>query len=167
MVRCSSEQSPVALGVGGPRETVGYPSQYSADFTRRVQCLGEVGVQVAPEEWIFLTLPCFLFGLFLSSPAIASSGIPPFPEDMLFRGFSHLRDLVSRHRLCRVPLSGLVMSPDISSSVPSSAGFPLRRFLSECSWLIVGDGGRLHSPDEEDVRVEWCSCRDDLLSVLL
>jgi hypothetical protein len=90
MVGCSSEQSPVALGAGSPRETVGYPSQYSADFTRRVQGSGEVGVQVAPEEWIFPTLPCFLFGLFLSSSAIAPSEIPPFPEDTLFWGFSHL-----------------------------------------------------------------------------
>jgi hypothetical protein len=167
MVGCSSEQSPVALSVGSPRETIGYPSQYSADFTRRVQGSGEVGVQVAPEEWIFPTLPCFLFGLFLSSSAIASSGIPPLSEDTLFRGFSHLRGLVSRHRLRLVPLSGLVMSPDISASVPSSVGFLLRRFLSGYSRLVVGDGGRLHSPDEEDVGVEWCSCRDDLLFVLL
>jgi hypothetical protein len=47
-----------------------------------------------------------------------------------------------------------VMSPDILASVPSSAGFPLRRFLSRCSRLVVGDGGRLHSPDEEDVGVD-------------
>jgi hypothetical protein len=141
MVGCLSEQSPVALSIGGPREIVGYPSQYSTDFTRRVQGSGEVGVQVAPEEWIFPALPCFLFSLFLSSPAITPSGIPPFLEDTLFRGFSHLRGLVSRHRLRRVPLSGLVMSPDISASVPSSVGFPLRRFLSGYSWLVVGDGG--------------------------
>jgi hypothetical protein len=167
MVGCSSEQSPVALGIGSLRETVGYPSQYSADFTQRVQGSGEVGVQVAPEEWIFPTLLCFLFGLFLSSSAIVSSGIPPFPEDTLFQSFSNLRDLFSRHRLCWVPLSGFMMSPDISASVPSSAGFPLRRFLSRCSRLVVGDGGQLHSPDEEDVGVEWCNYRDDLLSVLL
>jgi hypothetical protein len=95
MIGCLSEQPAIALGVGSPRETVCYPSQYPADFTRRVHGSGEVGVQVAPEEWIFPTLPCFLFGLFLSSPAIASSGIPPFPEYTFFRGFSHLRDLVS------------------------------------------------------------------------
>jgi hypothetical protein len=46
------------------------------------------------------------------------------------------------------------MSPDILASVPLSAGFPLSRFLSGCSWLVVGDGARLHSPDEEDVGVE-------------
>jgi hypothetical protein len=59
------------------------------------------------------------------------------------------------------------MSLDISALVPSSARFPLRRFLSGCSRLIIGDGGRLHSPDEEDVGVEWSSCHGDLLSVLL
>jgi hypothetical protein len=86
---------------------------------------------------------------------------------MFLRSFSYLRDLVSRYRLRRVPLSGLVMSPDISASVPSSAGFPLRRFLSGCGQLVVGDGGRFYSPDEEDVGVEWSSCHGDLLSVLL
>jgi hypothetical protein len=50
MVGCLSEQSSIALGVGSPREPISYPSQYSADFTRRVHGSGEVGVQVAPEE---------------------------------------------------------------------------------------------------------------------
>jgi hypothetical protein len=59
------------------------------------------------------------------------------------------------------------MSPDISASVPPSAGFLLRRFLSRCGRFVVEDGGRLHSPDEEDVGVEWCGGRGDLLSVLL
>jgi hypothetical protein len=162
-----SEQPPIALGVGSPREAISYPSQHPSDFTRRVHGSAEVGVQVAPEEWIFPTLPCLLLGLFLSPSTIASSGIPSFHEDTFLRSFSYLRDLVSRYRLCRVPLSSLVMSPDISASVPSSAGFPLRRFLSGCSRLVVGDGGRLHSPDEEDVGVEWSSCHDDLLFVLL
>ncbi len=166
MVGRLGEQASVTLDVGSPREPISYPSQYPFDFTRRVHGSGEVGVQVALEEWIFPTLPCLLLGLFLSPSTIASSGIPSFPEDTFFRSFSHLRDLVSRYRLRRVPLSGLVVSPDISASVPSSARFPLRRFLSGCSRLIVGDEGRLHSPDEEDVEVEWCSCRDDLLSVL-
>jgi hypothetical protein len=94
------------------------------------------------------------------------SGIPPLSEDTFLRSFPYLRDLISRDRLLRVPLSGLVMSPDISASVPSSAGFPLRRFLSRCGRFVVGDGGRLHSPDEEDVGVEWCGCRGDLLFVL-
>jgi hypothetical protein len=60
MVGRSSEQLPVALGIGSPRETVGYPSQYSADFTRRVQGSGEVGVQVAPEEGDFPDIALFL-----------------------------------------------------------------------------------------------------------
>jgi hypothetical protein len=166
MVGCLSEQSSIALGVGSPRESISYPSQYPSDFTRRVHGSGEVGVQVAPEEWIFPTLPCLLLGLFLSPSAIMLSGIPLFSEDTFLRSFSYLSDLVSRDRLLRVPFSGLVMSPDISASVPSSAGFPLRRFLSGCGRFVVEDGGRLHSPDEEDVGVEWCDCRGDLLSVL-
>jgi hypothetical protein len=112
-------------------------------------------------------LPCLLLGLFLSPSTIAPSGIPSFPEDTFLRSFSYLRDLVSRNRLRRVPISGLVMSPDISALVPSSAGFSLRRFLSVCGRLVVGDGGRFHPPDEEDVGVEWSSCHGDLLSVLL
>jgi hypothetical protein len=61
-----------------------------------------------------------------------------------------------------------MMSPDISALVPSSARFPLKRFLPRRGWFIVGDGGRFDSsPDEEDVGVEW-NCRSDkLLSVLL
>jgi hypothetical protein len=167
VIGCLSEQPPIALGIGSPREAISYPSQHPSDFTRRVHGLGEVGVQVAPEEWIFPMLPYLLLGLFLSPSTIASSGIPSFPEDTFLQSFSHLRDLVSRYGLRRVPLSGLVMSSDISASVPPSARFPLRRFLSGCSRLVVGDGGRLHSPDEEDVRVEWSSCHGDLIYVLL
>jgi hypothetical protein len=158
---------PVALGVRSLREAISYPSQHPSDFTQRVHGSGEVGVQVAPEEWIFPTLSCFLFGLFLSPSTISSSGIPSFPEDTFLWSFSYLRDLVSRYRLRRVPLSGRVMSPDVSALVPSSAGFPLRRFLSGCSRLVVGDGRRFHSPDEEDVGVEGSRCRDDLLPVFL
>jgi hypothetical protein len=162
-----SEQPPIALGVGSPREAIGYPSQHPSDFTQRVHGSGEVGVQVAPEEWIFPTLLYLLLGLFLSPSTIASSGIPSFPEHTFLRSFSRLRDLISRYGLRWVPLSGLVMSSDISASVSPSAGFPLRRFFSGHGRLVVGDGGRLHSPDEEDVGVEWSSCYGDLLSVLL
>jgi hypothetical protein len=130
VIGCLSEQPPIALGVGSPREAISYPSQRPSDFTRHVHGSSKVGFQVAPEEWIFPTLPCLLLGLFLSSSTISSSGIPSFPEDTFLQSFSYFRDLVSRYRLRWVPLSGLVMSPDISASVPSSAGFPLRRFLS-------------------------------------
>jgi hypothetical protein len=95
MIGCLSEQPPIALGIGSPREAIRYPSQYSADFTRRVHGSGEIGVQVASEEWIFPALPCFLLGLFLSPSTIVSSGIPSFPEDTFFWSFSYLRDLVS------------------------------------------------------------------------
>jgi hypothetical protein len=66
MVGCLSEQSSIALGVGSPREPISYPSQYSSDFTRRVHGSSEVRVQVAPEEWIFPTLPCPLLGMFMA-----------------------------------------------------------------------------------------------------
>jgi hypothetical protein len=167
MIGCLSEQPPIALGIGSPREAICYPSQYSTDFTRRVHGPGEIEVQVASEEWIFPVLPYFLLGLFLSPSTIASSGIPSFLEDTFFWSFSYLRDLVSRYRLCQVQFSGLVMSLDISASVPSSAGLPLRKFLSRYGWFVVGDGGRLCPSNEEDVRVEWNSCRGDLLSALL
>ena len=90
MVGRLSEQSSVALGVGSPRESVSYPSQHSANFTRRVHGSGEVGVQVAPEERILASLPCILLGLLLSPTAITSSGVPSFPEDAFFRSFSYL-----------------------------------------------------------------------------
>jgi hypothetical protein len=167
VICCLSEQPPIALGVGSPREAIGYPSQHPFDFTWRVHGSGKVGVQVAPKEWIFPMLPYLLLGLFLSPSTIASSGIPSFPEDMFLRSFSHLRDLVSRYGLRRVLLSDLVMSSDILASVSSSAGFPLRGFFPGRGQLVVGDGRRLHFPDEEDVGVEWGSCYGDLLSVLL
>jgi hypothetical protein len=85
-----SEQPPIALGTGGPRESISYPSQHPSNFTWRLHGSGEVGVQVAPEEWIFPTLSCLLFGLFLSPSMITPSGIPSFPEDTFLRSFSYL-----------------------------------------------------------------------------
>jgi hypothetical protein len=111
-------------------------------------------------------LPCVLLGLLLSPPAITSSGVPSFSEDAFFRSFSYLRDLVSRDRLLRIPFSGRVMSSNVPAPVPPSAGFSLRRFFSGRGRFVVRDGGRLHSPDEEDVGVEWCCCHGDFLSVL-
>jgi hypothetical protein len=108
-----------------------------------------------------------LLGLFLSSAAITSPGIPSFSEDAFLRSFSNLRDLVPRNRLLRIPFSGLVMSPNIPAPVSPSARFSLRWFFSGRGRLVVEDGGRLHSPDEEDVGVEWYGGRDDLFSVLL
>jgi hypothetical protein len=168
MISCLSEQSPIALGVWSPGEAIGYPSQHSTDLTQCVHGSGQVGVQVPSEKRVLSTLSRLLFGLLLSLPTITSARIPPFYEDPFFWSFSHLRDLISRHRLRRVPLSGFMMSSDISASVPSSARLPLKRFLPWHGWFIVGDGGRFRSPpDEEDVGVEW-NCRSDkLLSILL
>jgi hypothetical protein len=84
-----SEQPPIALDVGSAGETIGYPSQYSTNFTRRVHGSGEVGVQVASEEWIFSMLPHFLLDLFLSLPTVTSSRVPSFSEDSFFWSFSH------------------------------------------------------------------------------
>jgi hypothetical protein len=90
MVGRLSEQSSIALSVRSPRESISYPSQYSSNFTRRVHGSGEVGIQVAPEEWILLALPCILLGLFLSPAAITSSRVPSFSEDAFLRSFSYL-----------------------------------------------------------------------------
>jgi hypothetical protein len=168
MVSCPSEQPPISLGVWSPGETIGYPSQHSTDLAWCVHGSGEVGVQVSSEERILSTLSCFLLGLLLSLPTITSAGIPPFPEDSFIWSFSYLRDLISRHRLRRISLSGFMMSSGVTTLVPSSTSFPLKRFFPRNSWFVVGDGGRFHSPpDKEDVGVER-SCRDDkLLSVLL
>jgi hypothetical protein len=112
-------------------------------------------------------LPCVLLSLFLSSAAITSPGVPLFSEDAFLRSFSYLRDLVPRDRLLRIPFSGLVMSPNVPTPVSPSAGFSLRWFFSGCGRLVVEDGRRLHSPDEEDVGIEWCCYHGNLLSVLL
>jgi hypothetical protein len=168
MVSCSSEQPSISLDVWSPGEAIGYPSQHSTDLARGVHGLGEVGVQVSSEERVLSTLSRLLLGLLLSLPTITSAIIPPFPEDSFICSFSHLRDLISRHRLRRILFSGFMMSPGITASVPSSPSFPLRWFFPRHSWFVVRDGGRFHSPpDKEDVGVEW-SCHDDkLLSILL
>jgi hypothetical protein len=89
VVGCLSEQPLIALGVGSLGEAISYPSQHFADFTRRVHGPGEVGVQIASEEWVFPTLPCFLLGLFLSLPTVTSSGVPSLSEDPFFQSFSY------------------------------------------------------------------------------
>jgi hypothetical protein len=89
VVGCLSEQPPIALGVGSPREAISYPSQHSTDFTRRLHGSGEVGVQVAPKEWILSMLPRFLLSLFLSLPTVMSSRVPSFSEDPFFWSFSY------------------------------------------------------------------------------
>jgi hypothetical protein len=168
MVSCPSEQSPIALSVWSPAEAIGYPSQHSTDLAWCVHGSGKVRVQISSEERVLSTLSGLLLGLLLSSPTITSAGIPPLPEDSFIWSFSHLRDLISRHRLRRVSFSGFMMSPGVTASVPSSTSFPLRWFFPRHGWFIVGDGGRFHSlPDKEDVGVER-NCHDDkLLFVLL
>ena len=90
MISCPSEQPPIALGVRSSGEAIGYPSQYSTDLAQCVHGSGEVGIQVAPEEWIFPALSRVLLSLFLSSSAITSAGIPSFSKDAFLRSFSYL-----------------------------------------------------------------------------
>jgi hypothetical protein len=94
MISCPSKQSSIALGVRSPGEAIGYPRQHSSNLTRRVHGSGEVGVQVPSEKRVLSVLSCLLFDLLLSLPMIMSLGIPSFPEDPFFWGFSHLRDLI-------------------------------------------------------------------------
>jgi hypothetical protein len=133
MICCPSEQPPIALGVRSPGEAIGYPSQYPTDLTRCVHGSGEVRVQVLSKERVLSALSCFLLSLLLSLPTITSLGIPSFPKDPFFWSFSQLRDFISRHGLRWVLLSGFVMSPNISASVPSSVRFPL---LETCSQIL-------------------------------
>jgi hypothetical protein len=95
VIGCPGEQPPIALSVWSPGEAIGYPSQYSTNFTQCVHGSGEVGVQVASEKWILSALPRFLLSLLLILSTVTSSGIPPFPEDPFFWSFPYLRDLVS------------------------------------------------------------------------
>jgi hypothetical protein len=44
VVGCLSEQPPIALDVRSLGEAISYPSQHSANFTRRVHGSGDVGV---------------------------------------------------------------------------------------------------------------------------
>jgi hypothetical protein len=80
-----------------------------------------------------------LLSLFLSSSAITSSGVPSFSEDAFFRSFSYLRDLVSRNRLLRIPLSDRVMSSNVPAPVSPSSGLSLMRFFSRRGRFIAGD----------------------------
>jgi hypothetical protein len=99
VVGCPSKQPSIALDIGSPGEAIGYPSQHSSDFARCVHGSGEVRVQISSEERILSTLSRLLLGLLLSLPTITSMGIPSLPEDSFIWRFSHLRDLISRHRL--------------------------------------------------------------------
>jgi hypothetical protein len=56
-----SKQPPITLRVWGPREAVGYLCQYSFDFIRRVQCSGEVRVQVLSEKRVLSLESSILF----------------------------------------------------------------------------------------------------------
>jgi hypothetical protein len=87
-----SKQPPITLRVWGPWEAIGYLRQYS-NFTRHVQCSGEVRVQVLGEKRILLSEYSILFSYFplsfLSLTAIVAAGIAPFSMCSFIRSFSH------------------------------------------------------------------------------
>jgi hypothetical protein len=61
MVGCLSKQSLITLRVWGPQKAAGYLRQYSSDFTRCVQCSGEIRVQVSSEKRILPPESSILF----------------------------------------------------------------------------------------------------------
>jgi hypothetical protein len=54
-------QPMVALRIWSSRKAVGYLHQHSSNFTRRVQRLGEVGVQVSSEKRVLSPESSILF----------------------------------------------------------------------------------------------------------
>jgi hypothetical protein len=52
MIGHLSKQLLITLRVLGPREAISYLCQHSSNFTRRVQCLDKVRVQVSDEKRI-------------------------------------------------------------------------------------------------------------------
>jgi hypothetical protein len=61
MVDRLSKQLPITLRVWGPWKVGSYLCQYSSDFTRRVQCSGDVGVQVSSKKRILPSESSILF----------------------------------------------------------------------------------------------------------
>jgi hypothetical protein len=61
MIGHLSKHPPIALRVWGLRKSIGYLCQDSSNFARRVQCSGEVGVQVSSVERILPSEPSILF----------------------------------------------------------------------------------------------------------
>ena len=61
MIGRLSKQPSITLRIWGPQEAIGYLRQYCSNFTRRVQCPGEVGVQVSCEKRILPSEPSILF----------------------------------------------------------------------------------------------------------
>jgi hypothetical protein len=62
MIGRLSKQPPVTFHVWGSRKVIGYLRQYSSNFTRRVQCLGKIEVQVSSKERVLSLEPGILFG---------------------------------------------------------------------------------------------------------
>jgi hypothetical protein len=144
MISYPSKQPLIAFSIRSPWEAINYLSQYSSDFTRHVHCPRKVRVQVSTKERVLSAYPCTLLSLFsisvLSLPTVTPTRIPPFYEDPFVGSFSHFRDFIPGYGLRWVPLPSLVMSPNISASVPLLSSFSLGRFFPWHGWLVVGDG---------------------------
>jgi hypothetical protein len=61
MIGPLSKQSLITLHIWSPWEAIGNLRQYTSNFTRRVQCSGEVGVQVSGEKRILPSESSILF----------------------------------------------------------------------------------------------------------
>jgi hypothetical protein len=61
MIGRLSKHPQVALRIWGSRKAVDYLRQHSSNFTRRVQCSSEIGVQVSSEERVLSQEPSVLF----------------------------------------------------------------------------------------------------------
>jgi hypothetical protein len=134
VINCLNKHLSIAFCVCSSWEAIGYLGQHPSNFTRRVHCVSEVGVQVSSEERILSVQPCALLGLLplsvLSLLAVTPARIPSFWVYSLVGSFSYVSIFIPGYRLCWVPLPSLVMSPNIPVSVPSSPCFTLGRFFS-------------------------------------
>jgi hypothetical protein len=142
VVGCPSKQPLIALGVWSPGEAIGYPRQHSTDLARCVHGSGEVGVQISSKERILSTLSHLLLGLLLSLPTITSAGIPSLPKDSFIWSFSHLRDLISRHRLPDLVLrlhdvTGRYGVGSFVDKLPVEAVLPQAQWVRRRRWGMI------------------------------
>jgi hypothetical protein len=89
----------------------------------------------------------------LGYAAISTPRVPLFTERSIIWGFPRFRRFVPRNWLSRVPFSGRVVTPNVPVLVMMMACLMMRGLLPRHGGLVVGDGGVLYSPmDEEDIR---------------
>ena len=87
------KQPPVALSVWGLRKAVDYLSQHSSNFTRCVQRLSKVEVQVSSEKRVLSPMSSILFSQLpfslLSMSVIVAAGVASFSVYLFIRSFAH------------------------------------------------------------------------------